>query len=57
MTFLTPDGARTRLVEPGPGAAAIGLLRDSHGLAALYPSGGALAAARVHCTDHGRPSP
>ncbi|WP_434418251.1 hypothetical protein [Nannocystis pusilla] len=57
VTFLTPGGARTRLVELGPGAAAVGLLRDGHGLVALYPSGGALAAARVHCTDHGRPSP
>lgn len=56
LTFLTPEGARTRLVELGPGAAAIGLVRDGHGVAALYPSGGVLAAARVHCPHHGRPS-
>ena len=57
VTFLTPEGVRTRLVELGPAAAALGLVRDDHGVAALYPSSGALAAARVHCTDHGRPSP
>jgi hypothetical protein len=57
VTFLTPEGARTRLIDLGPGAAALGLVRDSHGVAALYPANGALAAARVHCTDHGRPSP
>lgn len=56
VTFLSPDGARTRLAEFGHDAVTVGLVRDTHGTVALVHTDGVLTASRVRCDGEGRPT-